>query len=239
MRAQSRSSRIFVVLAALAIVYVSSGAAMAANKLIVKDSTGVDDKFVVTDSGFTGIGTNAPSTAIQVKGNSYPTTQIISHYTGTDPNASGGFIAKKNNVSTTNGGLPVSGDRIGYMLFGSVGTDTQDKNAAGFGAYAEANWANNNIPAYFAIETAAPYSSRSEKMRITGAGNVGIGITNPSQKLEINGAIRLNTATAKPSTCDSSLRGVLYFSQGGVGTADSLEVCAKDSSGNYSWTKLY
>lgn len=240
MRAQSRSGKKFVVLAALAVVCIYSGAAMAANKLIVKGTDGTTDKFVVTDGGRIGTGTSTPGKAVYINGDSIETTQIVSHATNTGDTAlSGGFVARRNNLNTTNNGLPVLGNRIGYMLFGSIGTDLADKNAAGFGAYAEADWTNNSFPAYFAIETAPPSSGRTEKMRITGAGNVGIGTTTPTQKLEINGGIRLNTSTAKPTTCDNSLRGVLYYSQGGAGVADSLEVCAKDASGNYSWNKLY
>ena len=235
------------VLAALALPMVAGAAG---DKLIVQDgnikvqSAGVD-KMVVTDQGFVGVGTNAPLNAILAKGNSYTTTQIISHYTGAEPSVSGGFIAKKNNVSTTNGGLPVSGDRIGYMLFGSVGTDNFDKNAAGFGAYAESAWTNTSFPAYFAIETAAPSSVRTEKMRITGNGNVGIGSKLPNSKLEVNGGVRVYpvsasantetpTAVAKPA-CNASTRGTIWFTPSV--TDDVLEVCAK-IGGSYAFKTI-
>jgi hypothetical protein len=69
-------------------------------------------------------------------------------------------------------------------------------------------------------------------------GNVGIGTTAPGAKLEVNGGIRLNTATAKP-TCDASQRGTLWFTQGGAGVKDTLEVCAKDANDVYAWRTLY
>lgn len=196
------------------------------------------DKMVVTDVGFIGVGTDAPLNAIIAKGNSYTTTQIISHYTGADPNGAGGFLAKKNNVSTTNGGLPVLGDRIGYMLFGSIGTDSQDKNAAGFGAYAESTWTNGSFPAYFAIETAAPSSARAEKMRVAGNGNVGIGSKSPKTKLEVNGGVRVYPVTANANTetptndvrpeCNATTRGTIWFQPSAP--ADILEVCVKISN---------
>lgn len=73
---------------------------------------------------------------------------------------------------------------------------------------------------------------------VSAGGNVGVGTTNPGAKLEINGGLRLNTSASKPS-CDASQGGTLWFSQGGVGAKDTLEICAKDASDAYSWRLLY
>ncbi|OGH69713.1 MAG: hypothetical protein A3C90_04025 [Candidatus Magasanikbacteria bacterium RIFCSPHIGHO2_02_FULL_51_14] len=69
-------------------------------------------------------------------------------------------------------------------------------------------------------------------------GNVGIGITSPSQALEVNGGVRLNTADAKP-TCDSDKRGTFWVTQGASGVKDNVEVCAKDASDAYAWRTIY
>lgn len=70
------------------------------------------------------------------------------------------------------------------------------------------------------------------------SGNVGIGVIDPVVKLEINGGVRLNTDETRPS-CDASLRGTLWFTKGGSGVKDVLEICAKDSSDNYDWRIIY
>ncbi len=70
------------------------------------------------------------------------------------------------------------------------------------------------------------------------AGSVGVGTTSPGQKLEVNGGVRLNTATAKP-TCDATSRGTFWMAQGAAGVKDTVEVCAKDAADAYSWRTLY
>ena len=68
--------------------------------------------------------------------------------------------------------------------------------------------------------------------------NVGIGVSSPGQTLEVNGGIRINTTTSKP-TCASAQRGTFWVTQGGEGIADSVQVCAKDSSDAYEWRTIY
>ena len=76
-------------------------------------------------------------------------------------------------------------------------------------------------------------------MRIDGStSRIGIGTTSPEAKLEVNGGVRLNTITAKP-TCDATHRGILWFTQGGSGAKDTFEVCAKDATDAYSWRTIY
>lgn len=70
------------------------------------------------------------------------------------------------------------------------------------------------------------------------AGNVGVGTAAPGQKLEVNGGMRLNTTTTKP-TCSSTVCGTFWATQGDPGTKDSVEVCAKDASDAYAWRSLY
>lgn len=69
-------------------------------------------------------------------------------------------------------------------------------------------------------------------------GMIGIGIPSPGQKLEVNGGVRLNTATAQPA-CDSTTRGTFWVTQGGAGVKDAVEVCAKDAADSYAWRTLY
>ena len=69
-------------------------------------------------------------------------------------------------------------------------------------------------------------------------GKVGIGAEGPSQKLEVNGGVRLNTVTVKP-TCDVTVRGTFWATQGATDVKDDVEVCAKDGSNAYAWRPIY
>lgn len=221
--------------------------ATAASKLIVKDATGVIDKMVVTDSGFIGVGTT-PSVSIHTKGISISQTQILSHLVGTGATNSGGYLAYRNNPSTVNSGLPQSGDRIGYILFGGLGTNgTSPLNSSGLLSAAEANWTDTNYPSYFAFETApANTTYRLERMRIASNGNIGISTITSNERLEVNGGIRIYPVnqgvtkdTASPiantrPTCAANKRGTIWFTPKAVG-ADTLEICAKNASDVYGW----
>jgi len=216
--------------------------AMAANKLIVKDATGVIDKMVVTDSGYIGIGSNAPTSAITIKNGSDPTgTALFLHNTGrvgglaTD---SPGLSFFRNNDVSINGGLPRAADRLGYFGFGGL-INGASKYTAIIQGYAESIWTATSAATYLSFQTASPNTTSAiERMRLAANGNLGIGTSNPTQKIEVNGGIRLNTATAIPS-CISTTRGVLWFVNSAAGVADGLMVCAKDASNAYAWKPLF
>ena len=67
-----------------------------------------------------------------------------------------------------------------------------------------------------------------------GGGNVGIGTTSPAVELEVVGGIRMNTTVAKP-TCDSGIRGTMWYYQAGAGVNDTLYACMKGSDDTYGW----
>jgi hypothetical protein len=91
---------------------------------------------------------------------------------------------------------------------------------------------------YLGFYTSQGPTTVAERMRITSAGRVGIGAVSPTRELEVNGGVRLNTATSKPA-CDATARGTFWVTQGGAGVKDSAELCAKDAADTYVWRPLY
>lgn len=68
----------------------------------------------------------------------------------------------------------------------------------------------------------------------TASGSDGIlTVSSPSS----GGGIQLTSGT-KP-TCDSTKRGLIWYTAGGAGVSDTLEVCRKNSSDVYAWVSLF
>lgn len=68
--------------------------------------------------------------------------------------------------------------------------------------------------------------------------NVGIGVSGPGQTLEVNGGVRLNTATAQPA-CDANQRGTFWVVQSAGGVKDYVQVCVRNASSSYLWATIY
>lgn len=69
------------------------------------------------------------------------------------------------------------------------------------------------------------------------AGNTGLGVGTPTEKLEVNGGVRLNTVTARP-TCAVGIRGDMWVVQGATGVTDTLAVCLKSAANAYAWISI-
>ena len=89
-------------------------------------------------------------------------------------------------------------------------------------------------------------TSTNELVRIQGAtGNMGIGTTNPTQKLDVNGSALIQgnltttelhlTPQASLPTCDSARRGAFQFEERGVGEDDRIWGCMKNATESYNW----
>jgi len=89
------------------------------------------------------------------------------------------------------------------------------------------------------------FSGSDNKVVLNSAGNsyfnggkVGVGTESPSQMLEVNGGMRMNTATAMP-TCNDTTRGTMWFTMGIGVSKDSLQVCAQGVGGTDAWRTVY
>lgn len=110
--------------------------------------------YTFTESGGMTNGPAAPgAVAVYTKGTTAPAVQFVSHFEKDFPVGGGGFIAYHNG---TGGTLPLAGDRLGYLLFGSR-NGASAINSAGIVAHAEGQWTattdQKNMPSFLSFQT--------------------------------------------------------------------------------------
>jgi len=214
----------------LALPYVSS-----AEKLLIRDNSG-NPSFVVTDGGYTGIGTTDPISPL-----TFDTSIAGSVPAGVGVSILQGNVNKErielrsagDNVGSVAGG--VQGKAFGgsiasptatkanhiLLLFGGSGHDGTDvviTNRALLKFMAGENWSTTAQGTYINFETTQNGTiSRTEKMRLTGDGKVGIGTISPTALLDVNSnLIRVRTAKTPSSSSEACNQGEMAWDTNNV-----------------------
>ncbi len=144
----------------------------------------------ISQSGDIGIGTTAPGAPVDINHVSYP-------------------------LSSTNGILAVSSndaygiDKGGTLSFGGNAAAGTSMYSFGIMGGFKENGTSGSTAGYLAFATPANGALPTEKMRISSAGNVGIGTNSPSTALDVSGAINLNGIAAP--AISSANQGRIYF----------------------------
>lgn len=131
--------------------------------------------FVITDSGNVGIGTTSPTNKLDVRDTGNVAMQVFSD-TG---------VANVSVRTYSTSQYDYAGIALNNGTY-SPATRLQTFTSAGGNEFRIYHFPN--APITF-------YTNNAERMRITGSGNVGIGTTNPTTKLEVAGPIKTDTYT--------------------------------------------
>lgn len=127
-----------------------------------------------------GIGTILPSSKLHVAGQEADLLLLEDNRTS-GSSSGAGFVAYSND-----GSAMASGDRLGFNIFAGYDGVTR-RNGAAINGLASGTWSSGVFPTDLAFETTQS-GTRSEKLRITGAGNVGIGTTTSDRaRLSLSG----------------------------------------------------
>lgn len=219
-----------------AVLSLHQGATEANNtvKFVVKDFSG-NQKSAFTAGGNLGIGMTAPTGLLHVQAAAAGAQTFLDDYSD-NQNQTATIQYRKSHSATKANVATVDGEQIGaFNFWGS--SDSAFTHGAYLGVYQQGA-ASTYTPANMQFKTSNGTSDWATKMILDKDGNVGIGTTAPSQKLEVNGGVRINTIADKPG-CGDGTRGTFWLTQGGSGVKDLVEVCAKDAANSYAWRTMW
>jgi hypothetical protein len=176
------------------------------------------ERMRITSAGYVGLGTNDPQSLLTINsgGTDSLANTTINQTTDFAATSRAGFSGLTNN----NGGF--------YFGMGANGTGIP----AGFGFFREASGWNTAIAFYTNNQTSGTYSTRAmqEKMRLTSAGNLGIGTASPVANLTVVGSTLLNGTAIGLNDANPSYGGISFGFDGGPNLAQIVAVNASTSS---------
>lgn len=136
----------------------------------------------VISGGNVGIGTDSPAAKLHVSDSATATVRnVVWEQTSND---NGGFQLNIRKVRGSSGAL-LSDDAVFNLAVGGY-DGSVFATGANIRAFASGNWSGSSHPTYLRFDTTGVNeSTASPRMVISDAGNVGIGTTTPSSRLEI------------------------------------------------------
>ena len=195
---------------------------------------------VANSTGNVGIGTATPAAALNIVGTSTSNQHVI-----LDAYATGArFQQRRANGSTGSPAAVQSGDvlgNFGFAGYGASGWQANNGSSATIRGMAAENFTDAAQGTSILFQT-TPLSSitQVERMRIDAGGNVGIGTSSPSTKLDVNGTINATGLTVNGSPVSGSqwfTSGTsINYGGGNVGIGNSTPSSRLDVNGTVNAT---
>ena len=217
----------------------SQGVGADASAKYIEDGLGTDTALSLSTTRV-GIGTTSPSNNAHIYSTSSETGLLIQSNLGGTGSAVGGMVklalGARNNSGSGQADTQ-SGDTLGQIMFEGQGTDYsyQGGNIKTIVTTGDGNDNRSNQETAMTFETIAVGSvSPAERMRITGAGKVGIGITSPDSYHSSSQLVIGNTSGEGVMTIvsNASNDGNIYFGDGTTGTATAEGIIRYKHSNN-------
>lgn len=163
-------------------LFIQAGVSSADAPLAVVSQSGSSPYFYVRGNGDIGVGTAAPSYKVHVTGTGAIDQVLESTTTGTTSRAIMTVRSGTATVQVAQYSSGIMGDIIPGLPRANLSFVSAGGASSGLMIHND-----NNTPLVFATDD-------SERMRVTGAGDVGIGTSNPTAKLEVDGDVKISGA---------------------------------------------
>lgn len=191
--------------------------------------TGAGDGIYYTQK--VGVGTNSPTLNLEVvsEGGSQTAIAAVTH----GNTSGGGFLTRTSRGSKTSPLAVQNGDTLGVFTAQGYGaTGWSSFGRARVQMIATENWNDTQQGAALLFETTAngTVAGSTERMRINHDGNVGIGLANPTSKLDVAGGIRPGNQTQVTTCAAAADEGILRYNT----ALHLMEFCSFEG-GAYTW----